>query len=588
LKQSCLDVEHIFLVDDEHRGLKFANQQFYRYRNVPKGRYVWALDDDDIVNDPYFVERIRELADEEDPDVIVVKTIHEHTGLVHPQPEIFDIDWVAGERPDRWVGGGYCVVVRKDVWQRHLEPYFEGQGEEWATGGDWHFITSLLEDSSLSFASCDIVAGRQPQRGYGNKTEDCSPDWFEHIAHRFGIEHVTRSSYRIDYRSRDLSGIGQFQATRPLRILQLAQWDWAGCAAMLAQALNEHTPHIARSVRWKEEGTFDFPTDIVAPSQDTLRKFYEWADVIHIHDSAPIPRNFEPKPTVITMHGSKYRKSPKKYRNIAANRNWFLTVATPDLTGVHGAPWMPDTRTGLPAPIHTIGEFTVLHCPSIRANKGTEAVLRARDALDGVRFELVEDVTWQECLRTKAQFKRGVLVDQFEWGYGCNAIEAWAYGMPVISNAIGRNERAFDSLFGYFPFLRATPDSLVEAIKRLRDPITYQQFQGIGIGHYQRYHNPKATAGIACEFYERVRREYAAHHTQALDLPKGAKVGSAGLVLLRYRGRNYGLMTYVGSKTGQRYHFSAAERLRYVDARDVPKMLQMERHTRKIFEVAED
>ena len=45
--QTDADLEHIILTDDEGRGLGWANQQFERHKDLPEGRYVMMLDDDD-------------------------------------------------------------------------------------------------------------------------------------------------------------------------------------------------------------------------------------------------------------------------------------------------------------------------------------------------------------------------------------------------------------------------------------------------------------------------------------------------------------------------------------------------------------
>lgn len=599
-KQTCLDAEQIFLVDRSHRGLKYANEQFYRYRRVPSGEYVWALDDDDLMNDRDFILRVRATARETEPDVILVKTIHEHTGKVHPGPGIWDLDWEGGERCEFWVGGGYCVVVKREVWVRHLENYYEGQDVDWATGGDWHFITSLIDDPSLAFVRCDVIAGRQPGRGYGRKTEHARLGWFQKIEEQLKLDRVGRNVFRIDHRAlyaemvvpvrkKKVVGEEKPKNVKPLNILQLARWDWAGCAYMLARAITEHTPHKARAVRWKADSTFGFPADIVSPKKQQLVQLWNWADVVHIHDSAPIPHDFPPKPVVLTMHGSKYRNSPDKFHRLAARRGWLFTVATPDLTSIHGAPWMPDTRFGLPKRRPITGKFTVIHCPSIRANKGTKHVLAAMEGLADVpevEFKLIENMTWSQCVAFKAGIERGVLIDQFEWGYGCNAIEAWRYGLPVIANATGESREAHLKLFRTFPFYEAQPHEIEAAVRALLKPRVYKQYSVRGQKHVERYHAPEAAARRAIYLYRRARKTMPVVEIKSKNMPMG--IGSQGFMLLRYCGRNEGRTTWRGPVTEHRYQFSASDRYRYVDSRDVPQMLAMTHHTRQLFEVVEE
>lgn len=285
------------------------------------------------------------------------------------------------------------------------------------------------------------------------------------------------------------------------------------------------------------------------------------------------------------MHGSKYRKSPDKYLRLIEQRGWFLTVATPDLTKIHNAPWMPDTRI-LPRPSGPqIEGFVVLHCPSIRANKGTKHVIAAVKTVSNIDFRLVEDLTWDETIRLKSRIERGVLVDQFEWGYGCNAIEAWAYGLPVISHVVGDSRKAFKRLFGYFPFLDTSPGNVAHAIRQMRKAQTYERIKAIGRGHYERYHAPAATAGIALEYYKRVLDQGV---VRQIEETEPGKTGSRGLVLLRYCGHNAGKMTFRGPRTKEPYRFSALDRYKYVDRRDVPGLLGIKRHTRRLFEIAEE
>lgn len=582
-RQSDLDIEQVFLVDHEHRGLRYANEQFHRYRNAPSGEYVWALDDDNVASDRDFVASLKAIASETAADVIVVKMTQEHKDETYPKPDIWEIDWKGGERPEEWAGGGACVAVRKEVWAEHTEAYFDGQGEDWHTGGDWRFIMSLIEDKALTFAKCDVIAARQLARGYGKKAEDCEDDWFELIREKLNLEHIGRDAWRFDHREAKLKwgDIPVFLSEKPLKILQLAQWDWAACSYMLSEAIKYHTPHFVKAVRWREKDRFQFPNSIISPTRNELRRLWDWADIVHIHDSAPIPSNFPFKPTVITMHGSKYRNSPAKYRRLARQRGWLLTVATPDLTGLHGAPWMPDTRINLPEASSTLEGFWAIHCPTIRVNKGTKSVIAQMAKIPEINFKLIEDMPWEDCIAIKASITRGVLIDQMTYGYGCNAIEAWAFGLPVISHAIGPSRKAIKNLFGYYPFVNTAPDEIAEKVLQLsKDSRFYRQCRDAGIAHYRRYHAPEAAAACALDLYE-AACELKPIGAKAGDLPEPTDVDT--LSLIRYLGGNTGRTTWVGPSTGVKYHFSGAQRLRYVDTRDVRGFLAIKHHGNRLF-----
>ena len=200
-----------------------------------------------------------------------------------------------------------------------------------------------------------------------------------------------------------------------MRILFLSRIDCAAAGFFLSDAVRCYTPHETRMVRLRSTNTLDFPSDIVAPPEKTLRKLWEWAEVLHIHDFAyPQPNGLGPsaKPVVVTYHGTAYRDSHVKYDRACQSLGWTQTVSTVDLTLLNKARWMPDTRTDLSRFLDRPNKkFTVVHAPTKRPIKSTESIIKALGPLEGIRIVLIEVKPYEECLRRKAQGH--VLVDQF-------------------------------------------------------------------------------------------------------------------------------------------------------------------------------
>ena len=198
--QTDRDVEQVFIVDEVGRGLTWANRQLHEQRERVEGEYVFLLDDDGgILIESDFIARLKDCVERWDaPDVVLVRQ-RQLTGkkLLLPPPAVWSLDWEAGERPRRWVGSGYCFVVRRELWLANAWRYSYGQGEAWHTGGDWHFMTALCGWPGLNFVRFNVFVVLGALRGYGRIFEDCGPDWFTEIAEQFGIEDRGDGDWRL-------------------------------------------------------------------------------------------------------------------------------------------------------------------------------------------------------------------------------------------------------------------------------------------------------------------------------------------------------------------------------------------------------
>lgn len=350
----------------------------------------------------------------------------------------------------------------------------------------------------------------------------------------------------------------------PLKIFSISKNDWAGCGYFLSQAVNEHTEHHSRAFR-KERSLFDFPHELTHLTGQRLKALWNWADVIHIHDNPGFDVTKMPhKPIVVTYHGTRYRNAPEVYNRLARKRGWLATVATPDLTQF-GLPWLPDTRPDLSHLYDPSDEFTVCHAPSKRDVKGTERVIEACKRAE-VKLDLIEDVSWEECIQRKA--KCHLLIDQFELGYGCNAIEAWSLRIPVIADGIPEVLDAIIKQFDYLPFESAFDERTIGLMFSNRD--YWQDWADTGWEHYYEHHRPKVAAETAVTFYHRAIDEWVPGNIRVVrsvqhEWPKAAK-----LVLLRYLGNNVGTTRWFPENgSGIQYTFSGKEPVRYVLETDV-------------------
>jgi glycosyltransferase involved in cell wall biosynthesis len=137
--------------------------------------------------------------------------------------------------------------------------------------------------------------------------------------------------------------------------------------------------------------------------------------------------------------------------------------------------WVPDAEVippGIdvariePAPPSDRARPLVVHAPSSRRRKGTDAVIAACDGLDA-DLELVEGLRHDEAFeRYRAA---DVVVDQLNAGwYGIFAIEAMALGKPVLTflheEAVRRTEEAFGTRV---PIVSATAETLRDRLRPL-------------------------------------------------------------------------------------------------------------------------
>jgi glycosyltransferase involved in cell wall biosynthesis len=246
---------------------------------------------------------------------------------------------------------------------------------------------------------------------------------------------------------------------------------------------------------------------------DLIRDAYRWADVVVIHnDPSVFPQvsDGSPKNVVVHHHGSRFRNDPDRLWQMAESIGARQVVSTIDLllSVPRGgrAEWFPqvvdvELMERMRETYRNRGDrIRVAHAPTNRQIKGTRYVVRAMRQLREADFLLVQRQPWATCLRVKAS--ADVFVDQLLLGYGNNAIEAWAMGLPVLAGAtypiIERMKKEYP-----LPFYRTNADALQDDIRNfVRTPRLRRVWAERGREHIDRFHAPDA-------WVERTRQIYS-------------------------------------------------------------------------------
>jgi hypothetical protein len=294
-----------------------------------------------------------------------------------------------------------------------------------------------------------------------------------------------------------------------MNILIVARVDHTGSGHALMQAINAHTKHKARAVSFKQSW-IKYPYDVLAPSPAQLRELLRWADVLNLHDEAasmlPAGTLGARRPVITTYHGSWYRSKWKQINARDKANGYIQTCLTIDLS-VHGPMWIGRPMPDLSHLKRESEQFTVIHSPTQRHRKGTKTIIQALKGLD-VKLELIEKVTNAQCLKRKA--KGDVLIDQIgpkSLGYGTNALEAWAIGMPVVSQGPMFALKEFNRQVGYIPFAFPTATRTLKGIvaKMQADSEYYNDYLAIGRRFLMTWHHPAIVARKFVKLCERTK-----------------------------------------------------------------------------------
>lgn len=224
------------------------------------------------------------------------------------------------------------------------------------------------------------------------------------------------------------------------------------------------------------------------------------------------------KGRVFHFWGSDIRDAP------AAKWDYALRHADAAIIGsyatVHRAPRAPgwpqydvvpagiDLQTWQPAYPEPDRTIRIVHAPSRRRSKGTEAVLAAVETLQAegapIELDLVENTPNDQArLRYAAA---DLVIDQLNVGwYGLFSIESMALGKPVIvrldRDAVAETEEAFGH---EVPLINADADTLVDIIRGLvREPERLTAIGRASRAYVEGVHSHVAVAERMLEVYRR-------------------------------------------------------------------------------------
>lgn len=292
--------------------------------------------------------------------------------------------------------------------------------------------------------------------------------------------------------------------------------DPNGEAMRYKAASERHGGAAIRAVTGSSHTFKRMPVDIYyAGNGGAIARLWADADVIHLNNRFTPHERFDEgqgKPTVLHHHGALFRVDPEASLTLARRRGWLTAASTLDLAEI-----APDVVTWLPTPFDLNelaalrleqrrpddGLVRIAHAPTFKTIKGTAAIEAAVATLQAeglpVELDLIEHVSWEDCKRRKAA--SDIFVDQLLLGYGCNAIEAWGMGLPVVAgldparaaevnHPIPASTRArMLREFGSLPFYEATEATVVDALRRLVQSSDLRAEWALrGMAHVDRFH----------------------------------------------------------------------------------------------------
>lgn len=288
--------------------------------------------------------------------------------------------------------------------------------------------------------------------------------------------------------------------------------DIAGQGIRIKRAFDKFSDWDVRAMHTSET-YIKYPRDLRF-DQAVGEELYAAADVVHHNDRLHFYGKLGgKKPTVLHHHGSLLRDTGAGARAMGKRVGATELVSTVDL--LDEAP----TASWVPAPFDIDwlrdkygtrpkrGPLRIGHAPTNRAIKSTDLImeaLRGYAETDGITPELIEGVQWVVCLSRKGLCD--VYVDQLKLGYGCNTIECWAMGIPVIAGwEDPRDRERFLEQTGEtdVPFFEATEANVAEKIGELMDnPQLRKEYGERGRAFAEKFHSEEAVVARLRPIYE--------------------------------------------------------------------------------------
>jgi hypothetical protein len=293
--------------------------------------------------------------------------------------------------------------------------------------------------------------------------------------------------------------------------------DLAGIGVRMAQAFARHAPDWEFRATASSTTYIDYPVDVPYRQRDAER-LYDAADVVHLHGNLQAHDWYDDgqgKPTVLEHHGTEFRWYHGRLARQARRIGAVQVASTLDLTMLErGIEWAPapynlDELRAIRAE-HYIAtdKIRIAHAPTNREVKSTGYFLDAMRSLartHPVELILIEGRAWLKCLALKA--KADIFYDQVQLGYGCNAIEAWAMGIPVVAGVEDPDVREFMAQrWDGLPFYEATENTIYDALRTLvESEQARREWAERGTRHVERFHEEDRVVPLLQDLYRNAR-----------------------------------------------------------------------------------
>ena len=323
-----------------------------------------------------------------------------------------------------------------------------------------------------------------------------------------------------------------------IRSFAIGNADPAGVVVRLQMAAEKYDDLRIRSAHRASE-YFQFPADIEwnDKTEPEIAQLIEQADVVHLNNSFAAMnrlRAIQKKPVLLHHHGSLFRTTSEHMLKRARQFRMAQAVSTVDL--MKPAPdvlrWLPSAydidelqAIGKANRREPDGRIRIVHAPTNRKLKHTDLFIDVvRDLAKRYPIDLVivEGRTNAETLVEKA--KADIVYDQLMFGYGCNSIEAWGMGVPVIAGADNWTLNAMEGFWGQLPFAEAKERTLHDVVEQMVASENMRaDYADIGLMHVRKHHDEKPALAKLLELYEeaikrKVRPRVSAKYRADRDL----------------------------------------------------------------------
>ena len=280
-------------------------------------------------------------------------------------------------------------------------------------------------------------------------------------------------------------------------------WDTGGQAARIKQAFERYTDWTVRTMH-RSVLFFKYPSDLPW-DLELAKKVYDDSDVIHHRNGILLYQQLDQgkhKPAVVHHHGSALRAHPYKSSEASAIGAVQLVSTVDLLDDAPMAEWLPapydlDAIRNKYRRSRRDNTIRIGHAPTNWKAKGTDEILHALDKIcmrhRNVEVDLIENVEWRACLSRKGLCD--ILIDQLTLGFGNNAVEAMAMGIPVVSGwqDSGDRVRFLEATGERPPFLEANAKNLVDQLELLvLNRELREEWGALGRAYAERFHSEES------------------------------------------------------------------------------------------------